>query len=210
MLVYSLISDLLIMITIRNMVFSATVRRDASYRFSESNRWGTFWSVAGRWNISSESFMDGSFFDLLKLRASYGTTGNQDIQTVGGQFAPFVAADLTRNLFVTGGQYGGVNGLSFGQIGNNDLKWETIVQLNVGLDFAAFNNRLRGAVDFYKKNTEDLFINTPISPALNGGVTGISANVGELENRGVDLELHYDLFRANEEGGLNLTLKLCW
>jgi len=188
--------------------FSATVRRDASYRFAESNRWGTFWSVSGRWNISNEAFMEGSVFDQLKLRGSYGTTGNQRIIAVAGQFAYFAAPDLTRNLFNTGGVYGGVNGLTVGQIGNNDLKWETIVQANIGLDFALFSNRLRGTVDVYKKNTEDLFIATPISPALNGGTATINANVGELENRGVDLELHYDLLKSSADDGLNVTLNL--
>lgn len=188
--------------------FSATLRRDASYRFASSNRWGTFWAVSGRWNISNEEFMNGSFFNELKLRGSYGTTGNQRIISFAGQFAYFGAADLTRDLFNTGGQYGGVNGLTVGQIGNNDLKWETIVQANIGLDFALANNRVRGSVDFYKRNTEDLFIATPIAPSLNGGVTSISANVGELENRGVDLELHYDLFKSNQDNGLNVTLNL--
>jgi TonB-linked SusC/RagA family outer membrane protein len=195
--------------------FSGTYRRDASFRFAESNRWGDFWSVAGRWNIHNEAFMDDSVFNQLKLRASYGTTGNQAIQNVAGQFAPFNAADLTRNLFVTGGQYGGVNGISIGnllpngiqgQLGNNNLKWETIVQANIGLDFALFSNRLRGVVDFYKKSTEDLFIQTPIAPSLNGGIPFINANVGELENRGVDLELHYDIFRNDADGGFNATI----
>lgn len=187
---------------------SGTIRRDASYRFSQSNRWGTFWSVAGRWNISNEAFMDGSVFQDLKLRGSYGTTGNQNIIDAVGQFANFAGADLTEDFFNTGGQYGGVNGLTVGQIGNNDLKWETITQANIGLDFAVFSNRLRGSVDVYKKNTTDLFIQTPLSPALNGGVTSISANVGELENKGVDLELHYQLFKKTTDDGLNLQLNL--
>ncbi|WP_299889830.1 SusC/RagA family TonB-linked outer membrane protein [uncultured Lacinutrix sp.] len=186
--------------------FSATVRRDASYRFSQSNRWGTFYSVAGRWNISNESFMQDSFFDVLKLRGSYGTTGNQRIVDAVGQFAYFSGPDLTRDLFATGGQYGGQNGIAVSQIGNNELKWETVVQANIGLDFELLKRRLRGSVDFYKKNTEDLFINAPIAGSINGGTTGIRANVGELENRGVDIELHYDLFKAKKDGGFNLTL----
>ena len=187
---------------------SATIRRDASYRFADSNKWGTFWSVSGRWNVSNESFMqDVSFVNNLKLRASYGTAGNQRIVDSGGSFAPFGAADLTRDLFVTGGQYGGVNGLSFGQIGNNLLKWETVVQANVGVDFSLFD-RLRGSFDVYKKNTEDLFFPTPISPALNGAQTSISANVGEIQNSGFDLELRYDILKAAKQGGLNVTLNL--
>ncbi len=196
--------------------FSATLRRDASYRFADSNRWGTFYSVAGRWNISNEAFMEGSIFDVLKLRGSYGTAGNQVIITAVGPDAYFAGPDLTRDLFSTGGQYGGVNGLSIGnllgvqqgQLGNNDLKWETIVQANIGLDFELFNNRLRGSVDFYKRNTEDLFIATPISPALNGGVGSIRANVGELENRGVDLQLNYSVFRPIKDGDFSLDLSV--
>jgi TonB-dependent starch-binding outer membrane protein SusC len=185
---------------------SATFRRDASYRFADSNKWGTFWSVSGRWNISNESFMQNvDFINSLKLRASYGTTGNQRIIDSGGTFAPFGGPDLTRDLFVTGGQYGGINGLSFGQIGNNNLKWETVVQANVGIDFAFFD-RLRGSFDVYKKNTEDLFFPTPISPALNGAQTSISANVGEIQNSGYDLELRYDVIKAAKQNGLNVTL----
>ena len=183
---------------------SATIRRDASYRFADSNKWGTFWSVSGRLNVSN--FMENvEFVNSLKLRASYGTAGNQRIVDSGGAFAPFGAADLTRDLFVTGGQYGGVNGLSFGQIGNNNLKWETVVQANVGVDFSFFN-RVRGSFDVYKKNTEDLFFPTPISPALNGSQTSISANVGELQNSGYDLELHYDILKSQKQNGLNVTL----
>jgi len=198
--------------------FSATLRRDASYRFASTNRWGTFWSVAGRWNISNEVFMENSIFDDLKLRASYGTTGNQRIIASAGQQSYFAAANLTQDLYSTGGQYGGINGISigdifggqnpdFGQIGNTDLKWETIVQANIGLDFRLINNRLRGAIDVYKKNTEDLFLNTPIAPSINGGITNIRANVGELENRGFDAELAYDVFKSDKEGGFNLTLR---
>ena len=150
---------------------------------------------------------DVCFVSNLKLRASYGTAGNQRIVDSGGSFAPFGAADLTRDLFVTGGQYGGVNGLSFGQIGNNLLKWETVVQANVGVDFSLFD-RLRGSFDVYKKNTEDLFFPTPISPALNGAQTSISANVGEIQNSGFDLELRYDILKAAKQGGLNVTLNL--
>ena len=186
--------------------FSATLRRDASYRFADSNKWGTFWSVAGRWNISNEDFMqDVSWVNSLKIRGSYGRSGNQRIVDSGGTFAPFGGADLTRDLFATGGQYGGVNGLTFAQIGNNALKWETVVSSNIGVDFSLFD-RLRGSFDVYKRNTEDLFFPTPISPALNGAQTSISANVGELQNSGFDLELKYDLFKAKKQGDFAMTV----
>ena len=188
--------------------FSGTLRRDASYRFSDSNRWGTFWSVAGRWNISNESFMDNvSFVDDLKLRGSYGETGNQRIVDAVGQLAPFSSPDLTRDLFVVGNSYGGNVGSSVGQLGNNDLKWETVVQANIGIDFSLFNSRLRGAVDFYDKTTEDLFISTPIAASINSPFTTINANAGELSNKGYEVELQYTAIRAKEEGDLKLNLR---
>ena len=147
------------------------------------------------------------FINELKLRGSYGKAGNQRIVDSGGSFAPFGGPDLTRDLYVTGGQYGGVQGLTFAQIGNNALKWETVVSSNVGLDFALFN-RLRGSLDVYQRNTVDLFFPTPISPAINGSATSISANVGELQNSGVDLELRYDLFKSSSEDGFNMTVNL--
>ncbi len=184
---------------------SATVRRDASYRFSESNRWGTFYSVSGRWNISAENFMQDSIFDLLKLRASYGTAGNQRIVDAVGQFAYFSAPDLTRDLFATGAGYAGQGALSLAQIGNNTLKWETVVSSNIGLDFELFNRRLRGSFDVYQRNTEDLFQNSPIS-AINSA-TSLRANVGELENRGFDFNLAYDVIK-NGNDGFNLTVNV--
>lgn len=171
---------------------TGTIRRDASYRFAGSNRWGTFYSVAGRWNISNESFMDYSIFDVLKLRASYGTAGNQNINGSGY----FSAPDLTQNFFATGGGYAGLNSIFLSQIGNTTLKWETVTQSNVGLDFELFNRKLRGSVDGYIKETSDLFQSTPVS-AINA-VTFLDANTGTLKNTGVDLTLNYDLIRGGE------------
>jgi hypothetical protein len=184
---------------------SATIRRDASYRFAQSNKWGTFWSVSGRYNAIKEG--EGLINDL-KVRASYGTAGNQRIVDSGGSFAPFGGADLTRDLYITGGQYGGSQGLSFGQIGNNNLRWETVVSSNFGADFSLMDNKIRGAFDVYKKNTEDLFFPTPISPAINGSHTSISANVGEIQNSGFELQVSYDILRSSEQDGLNMTLNL--
>ena len=171
---------------------SVTVRRDASYRFSATNRWGTFYSAGARWNISNESFMEDSVFDVLKLRASYGTTGNQRIR--GTTY--FSAPDLYQSFYDTSTGYGGANAISLAQIGNNTLKWEEVTQTNIGLDFGLFNNRLRGALDVYHKKTEDLFQFTSIS-AING-TTGIDSNIGDLTNKGVDWALHYDLIKKDD------------
>jgi len=178
---------------------TGTIRRDASYRFAGSNKWATFYSVAGRWNIDNEAFMENSVFDVLKLRASYGTSGNQRI--AGGTY--FSSPDLTKNFFATGPGYANNTSIFLSQIANTTLKWETVTQTNVGLDFELFQNRLRGNVDGYIKETTDLFQSTPVS-AINA-VTQLNANTGTLKNTGVDLTVRYNLINSVGDG-LNLEL----
>lgn len=180
-----------------------TVRRDASYRFSETNRWGTFYSAGARWNLHNEAFMENSAFDLLKLRGSYGVTGNQRIVDAAGQFAYFSGADLYQDFYATGSGYGGQNAIFLSQIGNSTLSWEELVQANVGVDVELFGSRLRASVDAYLRRTNDLFQDRPIS-AINAQ-TSLRANVGSLENRGIDWTLAYDVV-SNEQTGLNITL----
>lgn len=177
---------------------SATVRRDASYRFSDSNKWGTFWSVSGRWNIDRESFMQGSVFNMLKLRASYGTTGNQNIL---GQ-SIFSAPNSSRTLFDQTTGYGQLPAYAVVQIGNPDLKWETVEQANIGLDFEVFSGRLRGNFDVYRRTTKDLYQSTPIS-GINGTYSILSNN-GSLRNSGVEALLNYELIKS-KDFSLNLT-----
>jgi TonB-linked SusC/RagA family outer membrane protein len=184
----------------RRYGFTGTIRRDASYRFAGSNKWATFYSLAGRWNIHHESFMEESVFDQLKLRISYGTAGNQRIS--GDSY--FSAPDLTKNFYATGPGYGTQNSLFLAQVGNTTLQWETVAQFDVGVDFEVFNRSLRGSLDFYSKKTSDLFQPSPVS-AINA-VTFLDANVGDLTNQGVDLTLSWDAVRSSEPGGFNLTL----
>ena len=176
-----------------------TLRRDASSRFSGSEKWGTFYSVSGRWNLDQEAFMANTPFDLLKLRGSYGSTGNQRIVDSGGFLNYFGGQDLTENFFSTGSGYGGQNSLILSQIGNTTLRWETVTQSNIGLDYELFNSRLRGAFDYYIKTTTDLFQDRPVS-AINS-VTSLRANTGSLKNSGFDFNLRYDFLRLNN--GLN-------
>ena len=150
------------------------------------------------WN---EAFMENSIFDVLKLRASYGTSGNQRI--AGSSY--FSSPDLTKNFFATGSGYAGFNSIFLSQIANTTLKWETVTQSNIGLDFELFNNRLRGNVDGYIKETEDLFQSTPVS-AINA-VTSLNANTGSLKNTGVDLSLTYNLINGGDDG-LKLALTM--
>jgi TonB-dependent starch-binding outer membrane protein SusC len=176
--------------------FGASIRRDASFRFVDDYKWGTFWSVSGRWNISKEDFMDGSSFDELKLRASYGTAGNQNI----GGVNPYAAASLVRNLYGLGNGYGNAPSLVPTQIANVDARWETVEQYNLGVDFV-FKKRLRGTLDIYEKNTLDLYQSRPISPT--SAVTSLPANLGDLRNRGVELLLAYDIIKTKD---MTLTL----
>ncbi len=179
-----------------------TLRRDASFRFSESNRWGTFYSVSGRYNLDQEAFMANSPFDMLKLRGSYGTTGNQRIVDSGGFLNYFGGPDLTRNLFATSAGYRGQNSLILSQIGNLTLKWETVTQSNIGIDFEIFRSKLRGSFDYYVKTTNDLFQDRPIS-AINAQ-TDIDANIGSLRNSGYDINLEYDVLTSSN--GLDVEL----
>jgi TonB-linked SusC/RagA family outer membrane protein len=172
---------------------SVTVRRDASFRFADSNKWGTFWSIAGRWNIDKEAFMAGSAFKMLKLRGSYGTAGNQDI-TGGGVFG---GPSMTRFQYGINSGYATSPAYTITGLAQPTLKWETIKQGNVGVDFEVFEgSRLRGTVDVYQKTTVDLFQPTPIS-AVNA-TTSISSNFGSLRNRGAELAVQYDIVKNND------------
>src|SRR5690606_38409167 len=147
----------------RRYGLDATLRRDASFRFTNDNRWGTFWSVSGRWNINNEKFMENSVINTLKLRGSYGVSGNQDILNTG----LFGAAQLYDTRYASGVMYNQETGLFISGLPNPQLQWEVITQANVGLDFGIWNDRLRGALDVYKKQTDELYLSRPVS-AING------------------------------------------
>ena len=159
-----------------------TVRRDGSSRFGDNHKWGTFPSAALAWKISEEGFLKNSnLISNLKLRVGYGVTGNQEI----GNY-------LSRKTLSPGGITYVIGGITYTAVGvnqnqNPDLKWESTSQTNVGFDFGFFKNRLSGSVDYYTKKTSDLLLNFDLpSPAE---VTNIFANVGEVSNKGVELEL---------------------
>lgn len=171
---------------------NATIRRDGSFRFVDDYKWGTFWSAGAAWNIDKEAFMNNSnLFSYLKLRASYGTSGNQYIG--GGEYD---GLSVVRNLYGNGSGYGGSVGAYPTSIANTDARWETIEQLNVGLDFGLLNGKLQGSIDFYNKLTKDLYNQIPLS--YINATSAIMGNVGELENRGVELDLKYNVFK-NED-----------
>lgn len=176
---------------------SAVVRRDASYRFTPENRWGTFWSVGGRWNIDQEDFMKGSTFSMLKLRASYGTQGNQNVVAVAYGANPlFAASQIIRDIYTTGQGYNDENGTVFSSRKNIDLRWEKISQFNVGVDFRLLSNRLEGNLDYYVKTTDDMYNGVSVS-AVNE-MFSYSGNNGKMENKGIEALLRYHLFKDGE------------
>ena len=163
-------------------IVEGSVRRDGSSRFGLNNQYGTFWSVAGGWVVSDEAFMAGTgdWLSLLKLTASYGTSGNDRI----GNFA---------SLEDFGGgaisNYNGASGLRQLSAPNPDLKWERSKAFNIGLNTGFFNDRVALTVEYYKKQTDDLILDVPI-PYTNGGINSITSNVGSMENRGFDISLN--------------------
>ncbi len=178
---------------------SATFRRDGSYRFRGNNKFGNFWSVGGRVNLDKMSFMQGSKFDMLKLRASYGTAGNQNI---AGQ-SIYAIPNFYKDLYALG------NPTYLGQqsaspiIGNPDVRWEVITSTNVGID-VIYNSRLRANFDFYIKETSDLFFSIPISAI--SGQTSIAGNFGGIRNKGFELSLNYDLIKSADPTGLKVNI----
>ncbi|MBW7467629.1 TonB-linked SusC/RagA family outer membrane protein [Pontibacter aydingkolensis] len=152
-------------------------RADGSTRFGEKNRFGYFPSVSAGWRVIEEEFMSGlDFMSELKLRASYGITGNQSF------------GDFAYRALYAGSNYLDQPGIGLIQIPNPDLKWEETQQFNVGADIGFFNNRLNIAADYYIKKTEDLLFNRPI-PTQNG-FGSYQSNIGSIENKGFELAIN--------------------
>lgn len=155
----------------------ASLRIDGSSRFGKDNRYGFFPAASAGWIVSEEQFLKGSTaVSFLKLRGSYGKTGNAEI----GNFS-----SLT---LYTASAYADVAGLVASQIGIPNLKWERTDQLDFGLDFGFLNNRITGEVDYFKKNTKDLLLNVPL-PSING-FTNVTKNIGSMENKGWEFVLN--------------------
>lgn len=177
---------------------SGLIRRDGSYRFVGDNKWATFWMASGRWNIDREDFMKGSIFDMLKLRASYGIQGNQNV--VAGAYGTnplLTGTNLVRDLYGPGMGYSNINGSYFnGTLMNPNIQWEEIKQANIGLDFSVFNRRLTGQIDVYNKETDKLY--NPINISWITGAGSINGNNGSLQNRGVEAMLRYSIINNQD------------
>lgn len=165
-------------------LFEASYRRDGSSRFGENNQFGDFYAVSGGWNISAEDFMSESIFNRLRVRASYGTTGNDRI----GDFAfqeTFVGAD-----------YNGSPGLTLGSPALPDLQWEETATFDVGIKSAILNDLVRLNINYYNKRTDNLLLPIPI-PSATGSRT-VTKNAGEIENSGFEFDLGASIFREGE------------
>ncbi len=162
-------------------LLSAAIRADGSSRFGRNNRYGYFPSVSAGWNISQESFLKSvGWLSDLKLRASYGLTGNFQIPNYGS------VSLLSYQNYILGPETI-VSGLAPGNSANDKLKWEKTAMLDVGFDASFFRNKLNLTVDYYNANTSDLLLNVPV-PRASGFSTELQ-NIGKVNNQGIELTL---------------------
>ncbi len=161
---------------------SASYRRDASSRFHPDHRWGNFWSVGAGWLIDRESWFTASWVDMLKVKASIGSQGNDNISN-------YLYTD-TYSIANSDGEVG----VTFSSKGNENISWETNTNFNIGTDFEFFNNRLSGTVEFFYRKTSDMLFFFTVPTSL--GYDGYYANIGDMRNRGVEFSLNGDIIRT--------------
>ncbi len=174
--------------------FTGSIRNDGSSRFGKNNRNAMFWSVAASWRIMEEGFMSGvGFMDDLKLRVSYGTSGNANI----GNFA-------SRGLYSFGAAYLGQPGSAPSQIDNPDLTWEVSTSLNVGLDVSIIKSRINLGAEYYNRISSNLLLDVPIS--ATSGFTSATRNIGKVRNSGLELVLNTINFDGNFKWETNFNI----
>ena len=163
---------------------SASYRRDASSRFHPDHRWGNFYSVGGAWTINKENWFDVGWIDMLKLKASWGQQGNDDI-------GDYRYTD-TFSIDNVNGQIALVQS----GVGNPNITWETNSNFNTGLEFEIFKSRITGSFEYFHRKTTDMlcFVYVPMS----GGYGGSYDNVGDMMNKGVELDLHFNVIRTKD------------
>jgi TonB-linked SusC/RagA family outer membrane protein len=165
---------------------SASFRQDGSSKFSANHKWASFWSVGAAWNLVKENFVSDNLpiISALKLRSSYGTSGNSDI----GFYNSYGLYDFTA--------YNGASASYPSQPSNPDLTWESQQLFNVGLDFGLNDGRYGGTLEFYNRRTDDLLLNVPLS-----GITGFGSqlrNVGSVQNRGFEVTLNAEVVKTKD------------
>lgn len=187
-------------------LFTFTFRADGSSKFSPEHRWGYFPAAAIGWRISEEPFMESTrdWLDNLKLRFSYGSVGNDGIDANLWSQMWTSETDM-RWQYARNNQYSSSYDYSATEMANRDLKWETTITRNIGVDFSFFNSRLWGSVDLYWNTTKDLLMLTSIP-----GITGFTAtydNIGQTSNKGIEISLSGEIYKDkdwNITAGMNI------
>lgn len=168
--------------------FTLGGRTDGNSRFDDTVRWGRFWSTSAAWVLTKENFMSGvRFINFLKIRSSYGTTGND----AGIGYYPY------QQLYTIGRN----NGLNPGilqqtTLGNGGLSWESNKQFDIGLDFTVWDNRISGTFEYFNRVSDNLIFNVPLP--LSSGFTGTTRNVGSMYNRGFEISFNADVIRTKD------------
>ena len=173
-------------------MLTATLRRDGSTKFGANHKWGLFPSASAAWGVSQESFLDNAkWIDDLKLRVGYGITGNQD------GLDPYRTLELygTQNTYYDNGAWKTAYQIS--QNPNPDLKWESTAMFNIGIDFALFKNRLSGTIEWYNKKTSDMLYTYQV-PSPPYMYRNMMANVGDMQNTGIELALSWNAIRSKD------------
>ena len=171
---------------------SASLRRDASSRFHPDHRWGTFWSVGGAWLLNKESWFDVSWIQELKVKASIGSQGNDNIGT-------YRYTDLF-NIINSSDEIGS----SFASKGSEDITWENNLNFNIGTEFQLWN-RITGSIEYYRRKTTDMLFSFSVAPSL--GYASYYDNVGNMLNSGVEIDLNINLFdKRNFTWDVNLNM----
>lgn len=164
---------------------TASIRSDGSSRFGEENKWGFFPSGALAWRISKEPFMQNiSFINDLKLRTSYGLTGNTAL-------SPYQSLDRLSSVKYIYGNHTENVGYAPSGISNSQLKWETTNEFDIGFDVSMINNRISLTADYYNKHTHDLLASVPLPPSMGFG--SMLRNIGEIENQGIEVSVKADI-----------------
>ena len=167
-------------------VLNLSYRIEGNSRFQEDNRWGNFYSVGAAWNIHKEDFLTSiDNIEYLKLRFSYGKTGNASI-----------GLNRYQSLFTYGVDYNGDGAQAVSTFGNNDLSWEINKTIDIGLEFGLFNDVLSGSIGYFNRKSEDLLLNVPLSQTT--GFSSQTQNIGALKNTGVEIQLNANLIDTQD------------
>jgi len=188
-------------------LLTATIRRDGSSRFSESNRYGIFPALSLGWRLSNESFMQNlEWLTDLKLRAGYGVTGNSEIPRANNWATEYGTNPGFTNYDFNASQSSAYQGFMLSTYGNPDTKWESTQMVNIGVDATLFDGIFDGSIEYYVKNTSDMLVLDSYS-ALAGEATAPYVNLGKMKNTGWDLALNhrYNIGKLEYNVGLNLS-----